>query len=354
MSSAPRSPHIAVIVTTLGRPQLLDRLLLSLTGQTLPPAQVLVMDGGGDGRTRAVVERHAVRLPVRRTAAPHGTSAARNAGLVRLGVLDAAAVARPDPLGTLDAMLAGVPAVPPQPRRPLYEDVPLPVMVGAGGQAPEPESEPHPIDIVVFADENTWYPPDAFEAGVRVLAPPVDVLSGRMLDAEGDDARPGAGADGPGPLDARTVWTRAAIGACLFRTGFLRAVGGFDEGLGAGCDTPWQSGAETDLLLRGLRAGKTIVFDPEVGAFGHDPDAPGPAHHARARHDARGTGRVYRRYYDGYGCARVLVRPLGGAAKAAARGRWAESAWYLHKAIGRLEGMTGMLLPAPPQDAPRR
>ncbi|MFC9972652.1 hypothetical protein ACFVH6_17365 [Spirillospora sp. NPDC127200] len=349
MSSAPRAPHIAVIVTGLGRPQLLDRLLLSLAGQTLPPARVLVADQSGGAGTGAVVERHAERLPVRLLASPYGESAGRNAGLVELGVLDAAAIARPDPLGTLEAMLAGA-ASPPHPHRPLYEDVPLPALVGASGHASEPESRP--IDIVVFADEATWYPPDAFEAGVRALDPAVDAMSGRIPVA-GDDARPDA-EDGPCPLDSRTVWTRAFIGACLFRTRFLRAVGGFDEGLGAGSGTPWQSGAGTDLLLRGLRAGQTIMFDPAVRAFEDDPDDPGPADRARVRHVARGTGRVYRRYYDGHACARVIFRPLGGAALAALRRRWPESAWYLHKAIGRLEGMTGALLPAPPPDGPRR
>ncbi|MGI5167457.1 glycosyltransferase family 2 protein [Spirillospora sp. CA-253888] len=345
MSSASRSPRIAVIVTGLGRPQLLDRLLLSLAGQTLPPVQVLVADQSGGAGTGAVVERQAERLPVRLLAAPYGESAGRNAGLVELGVLDAAAVARPDPLGTLEAMLAGA-AAPPHPHRSLYEDVPLPALVGASGQAAEPASRP--IDVVVFADEATWYAPDAFEAGVRALEPAVGVVSGRIPVADGDDE------DGPRPLDSRTVWTRAFLGACLFRTGFLRAVGGFDEGLGAGSGTPWQSGAGTDLLLRGLRAGQTIMFDPAVRAFEDDPDDPGPTDRARVRHVARGTGRVYRRYYDGHACARVIFRPLGAAALAAMRRRWTESAWYLHKAVGRLEGMAGTLLPAPPPDGPRR
>ncbi|MGK5558747.1 glycosyltransferase family 2 protein, partial [Actinomadura kijaniata] len=106
MSPAPR---IAVIVTTVGRPRLLDRLLLSLAGQTLPPARVLVVDQGRRPGTAAVVGHRSDRLAVHRVTSPGGTSAGRNADLVALGVLAAAAVERPSAIGTLDAML-GAPA----------------------------------------------------------------------------------------------------------------------------------------------------------------------------------------------------------------------------------------------------
>ncbi|MGK5553711.1 glycosyltransferase family 2 protein, partial [Actinomadura kijaniata] len=169
------------------------------------------------------------------------------------------------------------------------------------------------------------------------------------LDLVGEHQRPAR-------VDARNVWTLARAGSCFFRASFLRATGGFDEGLGAGCDTPWQSGATADLLLRGLRAGSVLTHAPDIRVFEHDPDLPAagtPGHDARTRHVARGAGRVHRRHYGGYACARVIARPLGTAALAFVRGRRSEAAGHLHRSVGHLEGLTGALLPAPPPPAPQ-
>uniref|UniRef100_UPI001A955928 glycosyltransferase family 2 protein n=1 Tax=Actinomadura roseirufa TaxID=2094049 RepID=UPI001A955928 len=206
-----------------------------------------------------------------------------------------------------------------------------------------------PAGVVAFPDDGTWYPPDALARAARTLAGGADVASGRLLATGGDRAR-WRFPDEPRPIDARTVWSHARTETCFFRADLLRATGGFDEGLGAGSGTPWQSGAETDLLLRALHSGRTLVYDPGIRVYEHDPadaKASDPAHRAKARHTARGTGRVYRRHYGAYTCARVVARPLGAAVLDAARGRLPDARRHLHRAIGRAEGMTGLLLPAP-------
>ncbi|WP_067831271.1 glycosyltransferase [Actinomadura kijaniata] len=343
MSPAPR---IAVIVTTVGRPRLLDRLLLSLAGQTLPPARVVVVDRGRRPGTAAVVEHRSDRLAVHHVTAPGGTSAGRNAGLVALGVLEASAVERPSAIGTLDAML-GAPAPRPPAERTARE------LVAAGpARGMVALAEPDGFDVVLFPGDHTWYPPDALERGARALEAGADVVSGRMVGGGG--ARPPLG-ERPARIDDRNVWTLAPAESCFFRASFLRTAGGFDEGLGAGCDTPWQSGATADLLLRGLRAGSVLNHAPDIRVFEHDPDAPPagtPEHGARARHAARGAGRVHRRHYGGYACARAIARPLGAAALAFLRRRRPEAALHLHRSVGHLEGLTGALLPAPPPPAP--
>lgn len=291
MSISLGEPRIAIIITTIGRPVLLDRLLASLVGQTPGPCQIVVADQSTDPATADVVARWRDRLPVQRVTSARGASAGRNAALAALG----------------------------------------------------------DHDVVAFPDDDTIYAPDTIARAMKALAAGPDVVSGRLAAPDGGSAQLSFGAE-PGPIDDRTVWTRALTETCFFRARFLRTVGEFDETLGIGCRTPWQSGAETDLLLRGLRAGLTIAYDPDLVVYEENPGDPrpaDPAYRAKARHAARGTGRVYRRYYGPVRCASVVVRPLGAALLCAARGRGLDAAWYLHKALGRVEGITGLLLPAP-------
>ncbi|QXJ24494.1 glycosyltransferase family 2 protein [Actinomadura graeca] len=331
MSPETTGPRIAVVITTTGRPRLLDRLLLSLAGQTLPPHEVVVVDQGTGPGAAAVVERRSDRLAIRRVASPGGASAGRNAGLTALGLL-------PEP-SARPARTALAAARPRGPR--------------ADGPAPAAVLSP-PAGIVAFPDDDTWYPPDALARAARALAGGPDVVSGRLLASDGDRAQ-WRYADEPCPIDARTVWSHARTETCFFRADLLRTTGGFDEDLGVGCGTPWQSGAETDLLLRALKTGRTLTYDPGIRVYEHNPDEPDtsdPVHRARARHAARGAGRVYRRHYGVLTCTRVVARPIGDALLSAARGRVPDARRHLHKAVGRFEGMTGLLLKAPA--SPRR
>jgi glycosyltransferase involved in cell wall biosynthesis len=288
---------ITVIVTTIGRPRLLDRLLGSLAAQTLRPAEIVVADQSTDGEVAAVIERWRRELPVVRVASPRGASAGRNAALA----------ARSD--------------------------------------------RHQPAGYLAFPDDDTVYPPDTLARAVKALeGGGADVISGRLVTLGGDAAQLAFG-DTAARIDDRSVWTKALTETCFFRAAFIEEIGGFDEELGIGCRTPWQSGAETDLLLRGLRAGRTIAYDPDLVVSEDNPADPAPsdpAYRAKARHAARGTGRVYRRHYGAARCAAVVGKPLAAALVRALQGRRAEAAWFLQKAIGRLEGLTGLLLPAPP------
>jgi glycosyltransferase involved in cell wall biosynthesis len=284
-------PLVAVVIATVGRPKLLERLLASLAEQTLAPHEVIVVDQSGDDDTQGIVERWRESLPVQHLTSGRGASVGRNTGIAALG----------------------------------------------------------DHDMVVFPDDDSWYASDAFARGAAGLRAGAGVVSGRMMNPSGGPAQLRFGAEAC-PLDDRTVWTKAIAETCFFSADFLRDVGGFDEGLGIGCRTPWQSGAETDLLLRGLRAGWPLVFDPRIVVYEDNADDPRldePAFRAKARHAARGTGRVYRCHYGRVRCAQAVIRPLGAGLMYAFEGRWAQAGCYLQRAVGRLEGLTGFLLPAP-------
>ncbi|MFI6452922.1 glycosyltransferase family 2 protein [Streptosporangium amethystogenes] len=282
------TPRVALVVTTIGRPETLDRLLRSVLEQSLPATEMIVVDQSGGTGTAEVVERWRERLPVRRVTTPRGLSAGRNAGVAALG----------------------------------------------------------DYDIVGFPDDDTWYAPDTLARVCEAIGGH-GVVSGMLLDAAGQPTQLAFGAE-PAVLDGATVWSQAIEATCFYTAAFMGAVGSFDEGLGAGCSTPWQSGEGTDLLLRGLRDGWSIAYHPRVIVYEDNPFVPAAGtreFRRRARHVARGTGRVYRRHHGWGARFRVLARPLGGALLSVARARWADAGWHLQRLIGRLEGITGILLP---------
>ncbi|GAA4604506.1 hypothetical protein GCM10023195_15360 [Actinoallomurus liliacearum] len=283
-------PRMACVVATIGRPVHLDTLLRSLADQTLPPSHVIVVDQSTNTKTADVIDTWRDRLPLRRLTSARGLSLGRNTGLAALG-----------------------------------DD----------------------YDIVTFPDDDVRLAPDALANAAAAFATGdhIGVVSGALITPSGRLDRQQAPAR-PTPLTERTVWV-AAEGATSVRSAFLRSVGGFDETLGVGNPTPWQSGEGTDLLLRGLRAGWTILFDPAI-AVHETCEEDGPAEprcRAKARHYARGTGRVYRRHH---GIRRQLIsvlRPLGGLLLCSFTGRGAEARWHWQRALGRAEGLTGHVLP---------
>ncbi len=79
------APRISVVTPTLGRPEEVGELLTNLEAQSVPPAEIVLVDGAGpeDERTREVVERLAPELPWPCRYLRHGggTAVQRNVGI---------------------------------------------------------------------------------------------------------------------------------------------------------------------------------------------------------------------------------------------------------------------------------
>lgn len=72
----------SVIVVTMDRPHLLDGLLSSLVGQTLPPDEVLVVDNNSTESYDALFQKYASKLPLRTVVEKEpGIPSARNRGV---------------------------------------------------------------------------------------------------------------------------------------------------------------------------------------------------------------------------------------------------------------------------------
>jgi GT2 family glycosyltransferase len=196
-------------------------------------------------------------------------------------------------------------------------------------------------EVVAFPDDDCWYGPDLLERVWRLLtaAPALGGVSGRVVDEAG---RPTAGRwdTRAGPVTPRNLWTRTCSASLFLRRGLFEAVGPWDETLGAGAGTPWSSANDLDYVLRTLRRGFALRYDPTL-----------LVHHPRKREDTArpdpveghrygmGMGRAMRKNrVPAWLAAYHVGRAFGGVAVSAARGRGDAARFHLAVGRGRLRG----------------
>lgn len=194
---------------------------------------------------------------------------------------------------------------------------------------------------LVFPDDDCWYPADFLARAEAILAGGgYDFCSGRAADEAGRSIN-GRFETEATEVDRANVWTTAIEWMQVFRTDMLAAIQGYDEDIGAGASTPWQSSEGPDITLRALAAGYRGCYDPAL--IGHHAELeiaePDRRMIGKMRVYGRGMGYVLRKH--GYGplaMAGWLMRSAGGALVAALKGRPARARLYLNVFLGRLEG----------------
>ena len=171
-------------------------------------------------------------------------------------------------------------------------------------------------DVVAFPDDDCVYPEDVLERVAARLAaePDLDGLTGRPVDAAGRSSR--SWESGAALLTDENLWNRAISFTIFLRRAVVGRVGAFDERLGLGSQEPWSSGEEIDYLIRAVRAGARIEYDPSVGVR-HEIGRDDPR---IRRRDGASVGYLLRKHdYSSRAVARKLARPVGGAVVSLAR-----------------------------------
>ena len=224
-AGGPGGPLVTVVVATRDRPQRLDRCLEALAEVTYAPFEVVVVDNAPSTReTLAVVrQRSGVDARVRyvRELRP-GLSCARNRGLGEaLGELvaftDDDVVVDP---GWLDGVVRGFARSPS-----------VACVTGLVPSARLDNAEQRYFDRRV-----SW----AVSCTPRRYDPHADLQASPLY-----------------PYAAGQFGTGANF---AFRTAVLRALGGFDEALGAGA--PAGGGEDLDVFVRTILAGHVIAYEP--------------------------------------------------------------------------------------------
>ena len=282
MAGAARDLRFDLVAATVDRTAPLEALLASLEAQTHTAFRLVVVDQNADDRVSTLLHAHP-RLDVLHLRSQRGLSRARNAALPHL-----------------DA------------------------------------------DLVAFPDDDCVYGPDLLAGVAERLATDGDLdgLTGRAVDADGT-ADP-SWRDDAAVLDPSNLWNRVISFTIFLRSAVVAGVGPFDERLGLGSGTPWSSGEELDYVLRAIRSGARVVYDPAVTVT-----------HARRRYtsselravglrDGASVGWLLRRHgYGGRTTARMLLRPVGGIGASLARGDLARASFHAATLRGRVRGYIG-------------
>jgi GT2 family glycosyltransferase len=274
----PELPSFDLVLATVDRVEEPRRLLDSLAAQSHRRFRVLLVDQNGDARLDPVVAEQQLDLVHLRSA--RGLSLARNQAL-----------------GEIRA------------------------------------------DLVAFPDDDCVYPPDLLEVVARRFRdrPGLDGLTGRAVRPDGSSG-PSWKQDAATLTDTN-LWNRAISYTIFLRRDVVEKVGPFDERLGLGSGDLWSSGEEIDYLVRALRRGARIEYDPSL-TVAHEGDVLSPAAlRAVGYRDGASLGYILRkRRYPKREVARRLLRPLGGALVSLVKGDVQGARVHVATFGGRIRG----------------
>lgn len=118
-------------------------------------------------------------------------------------------------------------------------------------------------DVIAFPDDDCWYDAGVLEDANNFFQsnPGFDGLTGVCIDANGQHSA-GKFDESFGLIAFNNVWRRAISTTIFLRKKCVIDVEGFDEQLGLGSSTRWQSGEETDLILRVIKSGSSLIYNP--------------------------------------------------------------------------------------------
>lgn len=275
-----KANSVSLIVATRGRTKELKRLLDSLVAQTYQGFEVIIVDQNEDDRLVDLLQGFACMLTIHHARSDiYGKAAAGNVGL---------------------RMCRG--------------------------------------DIVTFPDDDCWYPPellrrviDMFEAhpgwhGVTGCEVAIDMAV--RFDQE------------PGQVTQQNIWRRHQSFSLFLRRANVAGLF-YDERLGVGAGTIWGSGEETDFLLRFIKGGSFVQYEPSLAVY-HPDWSQGPYTPAaikKARRYGMGMGRVLQTHgFPASLTLKYLARPLLGATYTLIRGKPRKAAFYWATFLGRTTG----------------
>lgn len=271
---------LSLIVATRGRREPLRQLLSSLKQQTSPAFEVIIVDQNPPGYLDEVVTPFSPDLPIRTVRSEQGLSLARNRGLA----------------------------------------------ISRGS-------------VVAFPDDDCWYPPTLVEDVLRFFSvyPDIDIMLGQTTDATGRASLSPARTSG-GEVTPNNIWFSGNSNT-LFVRGILARSLRFDEELGVGARSPYQSGEETDFILQALSRGSQAVYCPNVVIYHEQVDEKiGRTQVLRAWKYAAGFGRLMRTRYGVAYAGYRICRTFAGAFIELLSGRPSRAIYKFVWGVGTVRG----------------
>lgn len=272
----------SLIMATVARVTDVERFLFFLSEQSYNNFELIIVDQNKDDRLKAIIERYSDKISIIHIKSPVGLSKARNCGL----------------------------------------------RYATG-------------DILAFPDDDCWYPPDLLKK-VRDFLDAFHEYGGyigRTKD-ENDNVVSGRFDKSGGIISLHNVWERQVSTAIFLKREIVELVGSFDEELGVGAGTLYGSGEETDYIIRAIKQGAALYYDPELYIY-----HPNPILHydfavvKRGFKYGCGMGRVLRKHnFPIHFVFCKLIRPLGGAFISLAGLQFMKAIYHGAVLVGRIVG----------------
>lgn len=203
---------------------------------------------------------------------------------------------------------------------------------------------------LLFPDDDCWFPPDYLRQAMAIQRnSSASIVTGRAADVDGNTIN-GRFESNAGPINRKNVLTSQIEWNMLISANAMKQLGGYNQSISLGGDTPWQGGEGYDLLLRAILLDIVCHYDPDL--IGHHDELPAMKPDAamlrKGRDYARGLGHILRKHgYGASGAAYWTARSFANLCRAFATGKWSRSRYFAHQLIGRLEGFGDTLMPWP-------
>ncbi|MGI1970359.1 glycosyltransferase family 2 protein [Shewanella baltica] len=243
----------SLILATYGRTEDLYRLFDSLLTQTFKNFEVIVIDQNGNDIVGSIISKYSSELDIKLIESRKGLSIARN-----LGIRNATG------------------------------------------------------DIFCFPDDDCWFPPELLSSVCHFLKQNSNLngISIRCLDEDCNDSM-GKWRMKSEIIDKKNIWTSAVSIGVFLKNDYVLANHFFNEDLGVGAPSIWQSGEETDYLLNLiLKFNYNILYYPDL--YIHHPSKNDPELMLkRAYPYGCGMGYVLKLHdYDIVTVLKFLIRPI--------------------------------------------
>jgi 2-beta-glucuronyltransferase len=209
---APSTVKVSLVLCTLGdRKSQLTRLMASLENQQFKAFEIILVDQNPAGHLNDIFQTKCAGIAIKHVSSKRGLSIARNVGLAN-----------------------------------------------ATG------------DVVGFPDDDCWYFPDtlAHVSSFFRRNPKVDILLGRTVDGFGAPSLSPLRTES-GAVNRSNVWISGNSNTLFVRKEAIAPGGGFNEELGVGAQSRYQSGEETDFILTLMQEGSRAVYISDLKIY-HD------------------------------------------------------------------------------------
>ncbi|MDL1870596.1 glycosyltransferase family 2 protein [Deltaproteobacteria bacterium PRO3] len=271
----------SLILATINRTTELEIFLKSLLSQNPQSFELIIVDQNNDNRLQTIIENFQDIFKIIHIKSPPGLSRARNAGL----------------------------------------------NASTG-------------DLIAFPDDDCQYPPGLLDNIFELfLNNNCDGISGRCVDEYERDSA-GVFLTKRSLINKFNVWSSAISVSLFIKRSAIQNLF-FDENLGLGSNTPYQSGEETDFVLSLLNNRRQIIYFPNIFVIHPSPTTTFTEHAIqRAFKYGMGCGKVLKKHnYPVWYKVYLLFRPLGGALLSLGCFKISKAKYHFNIFKGRLLGM---------------